>query len=556
MKISRQTTFFVMIIAALLFCYPLAVTTTDSKILANQINKDLRQAERLMFSGKKMESDTLLQQVNEKLKELKGIDSSSKVKNLENKYSKTRTALDKRMDGGTLSPSVSKAPKMNTATVQHGSNTAVQSVPRGGYKQQMMEKNIKKAVKDVDYEIVRAKEMMVPDNTNNGFVLTADEKTAKASGYLAKAEQHLVKVEKKYTDLSPEAQKQFTVARRNIAETAAALNSWQKDEQTKGKIAAGKAATAADAATEKTTAMKHDAELITVLHKKYYGAFEKIHGGSLVYSMNIDEAQQALALVAEAKKTIPLFASDIGRLAEQYGKSSMNIYNTFHKGGYTLENGEDQKLSQLIEVITKIKKSRQASAVTLAGNAKVLLSAFNNQLNDARIKRMGEAKNLLLVGQQFDPKNTQIIQMLAEIDGQMEQVADKMTTMIDAAIWADNVTGFAGPGDVAVLAAEARKYFENDRAWGGKKDSQIQILDVCIRGPWKIAETDVFGRVISWRLPIHVAVTDKKLKPRNMARVYDLSILALQGPAGKAPKKPPFDGFWVGDSWMMRLNKF
>jgi len=53
-----------------------------------------------------------------------------------------------------------------------------------------------------------------------------------------------------------------------------------------------------------------------------------------------------------------------------------------------------------------------------------------------------------------------------------------------------------------------------------------------------------------------VAVTDEKLKPRNLARVYDLSIVAMQGNAGSAPKNPPYDGFWVGNSWMMRLDKF
>lgn len=557
MQSFRQPMFFLILSAVVLFFYPFHAMATDTKTLASQIDKDLRQAERLMFNGKKTESDALLQQVNEMLEQLKAVDSSSKVTSLENKYSRTRKALDKKMGGGTTAPAISVAPKMSAPAAPAVKGVSPSGSSRkGGYQQQMMERNIKKAVKDVDYEIGRAREMMEPDNTNSKFGMGADEKAAKGADYLAKAEQHLAKTEQKYPDLSPESKEQFAVARKSIAETQAALDSWQKEEQIKTDSAAREAAVTANAAAGKMAKMKDDADLIVALHEKYFNAFENIHGGTLVHGMKIEEADQALALVANAEKSIPLFATDVGRLAQSYGETSMDIYNKFHEGGYTLNNGEDQKMSQLIEAVDKLKKSRQASAVTLAGNAKVLLGAFSDQLNDARLQRMAEAKKLLLAGQQFDPENDQIKQMLNDIDSQMEQVADKMTAQIDAAKWAGNISGFAGPGDVTELAAEAKKYFENDRDWGGKKDRDIKILDVCIRGPWKVAETDVFGRVISWRLPIHVAVTDEKLKPRNLARVYDLSILAMEGPADNAPKNPPYDGFWVGDSWMMRLDKF
>ncbi len=84
----------------------------------------------------------------------------------------------------------------------------------------------------------------------------------------------------------------------------------------------------------------------------------------------------------------------------------------------------------------------------------------------------------------------------------------------------------------------------------------MKILDACITGPWTVAEKDMFGRVTRWRLPIHLAITDERLKPRNIASVYDMSIVAMEGAPDNAPEKPPFDGFWVGDSWMMRLDTF
>ena len=554
MQNSRQTISFSLLLAAVLLFYPLYAIATDSATLAKQINKDLRQAERLMFSGKKTESNALLNQVSAMLEQLKAADaSSSKIMGLENKYSKTRKALDKRMGVETASA----APELSPPKSQPTKSVASAGTGRkGGYKEQMMKKNISKAVKDVDYEVRRAEEMMEPGNSNSNLSMSSDDKAAKAVEYLARAEQHLVKTEQKYPDLSQESQEQFTVARAKIAKTQIAIENWQKSEQSKSSIAAQEAAASAEVAAGKTAKMEQDAELIVALHEKYFGTFEKIHGGTLVYSMKLDEANQALEMVINAEKTLTLFAADLGRLAESYGSNSMDIYNAFHAEGYVLGNSEENKLGQLIETVDKVKKSRQQSAATLAGNAQTLLAAFNNQLNDARLQRMADAKKLLLVGRQFDPENQQIIQMLSDIDDQMTLVADKMTAQIDAAQWAGNISSFSGPGDVIALAAEAKKYFENDKDWGAKKDRQVKILDVCVRGPWKIAETDIFGRVISWRLAIHVAVTDEKLKPRNLARVYDLSILAMEGPAEKAPKKPPFAGYWVGDSWMMRLDKF
>jgi len=51
-------------------------------------------------------------------------------------------------------------------------------------------------------------------------------------------------------------------------------------------------------------------------------------------------------------------------------------------------------------------------------------------------------------------------------------------------------------------------------------------------------------------------MTNDDYRGRNIARVYDLSVLAMEGPGGNAPKAPPFDGYWVGDNFMMRLDKF
>jgi hypothetical protein len=103
---------------------------------------------------------------------------------------------------------------------------------------------------------------------------------------------------------------------------------------------------------------------------------------------------------------------------------------------------------------------------------------------------------------------------------------------------------------VAGLAKVGLEYLRKDEGW-----KTAEVLAVAVRGPWQVAEKDVFGRVISWRLPVHVAVTKPDLRGKNVARVYELSLVTAQGAPGKVDKAPPFDGYWVGNSWMMRLNK-
>jgi hypothetical protein len=111
----------------------------------------------------------------------------------------------------------------------------------------------------------------------------------------------------------------------------------------------------------------------------------------------------------------------------------------------------------------------------------------------------------------------------------------------------------ADPGARAATAAELL-------AEAGKPLERLtriyqKQIAVAVRGPWRVAERDVFGRATCWRLPIHAAVTNAALRARGIARVFDRSICALEGAPGAAPQAPPFDGCWVGDNWMIRLDK-
>jgi len=169
-----------------------------------------------------------------------------------------------------------------------------------------------------------------------------------------------------------------------------------------------------------------------------------------------------------------------------------------------------------------------------------------------RVEKMQQAKALLEIAHKFDTSNTGVNEMLVDIDQRITAVAEKIEKEINEKEWAGHIGDFAGPGSTGSLAQSALEYFKGNPRWN-PEGKEVEILAVAVRGQWEIAETDIFGQVTQWRLPIHLAVTNKELKPDNIASVYELSILTQSGPA--TSQSPPFEGYWVGNSWMMRLDK-
>jgi len=211
----------------------------------------------------------------------------------------------------------------------------------------------------------------------------------------------------------------------------------------------------------------------------------------------------------------------------------------------------------LYQSLENVPKTRKVTSEYLCTWAEGVIRHVNEGFYPEadRIMRMNEAKSFLDFACKFDPNNSKANTLLASIDQKIAEVGEKIIKNIDSKKWAGHISDFAGPGQVKDLAAQALEYFKNDCNWGKNPKQKTEIVAVAIRGQWKIAETNILGQVIQWRLPVHLAITNDKLKKENIAQVFELSILAQVGPPGSALKAPPFDGFWVGNNWMMRLDK-
>ena len=472
-----------------------AESTQQADVLAKEIDKELRSAERNMFNGKNEAADKQLEEISAKLDALKELDSEhKKIKTLESKYARTKKTIDKKL----------------------GRTTKVASKEIRGLAK-------KSEVKESSGEIrglAEKSEVKESSGEIRGLAKKPEVKEMPA----AEPQKRMSGVDRKRALLAERAKKE-----------------------------------AGD------PAVQADIDKIIELHDTHASKFDDIHGDNIASwttGYGIEESKKALARINQAESDFDSISSDVGRLAEKYAQSgdmysSMNIYNSIKQQlGANPQGSPGNKLVALLLAGAHISESRTATGDHLAYTANQSINSWADQMTDDQLKRLQKAKELLVVAVQIDPNNEKAKNLLGKMDDKIAQFADKMKATIDSNVWQGYVSGFTGPGDRETLTASAKKYFENDRDWGGRKKNKITIIAVAVKGPWLVAERDVFSRVIRWRLPVDVAVTDENLKPRNIARVYDLSIVALQGSSDNAPKEPPWDGFWVGDSYMMRLDKF
>lgn len=546
---------FLAVVAALLLMMVSSATATaaDANALASKINTDLRAAERAMFAGQAEAADAQAKAVATLLEELKTADPNHRnLRTLQSKYDKLRKDLDPRLNKSTPAPAPAVVAPASPKPAGPKPVSALSAT-----EQAAIQRAVTKAVKDVDYALGKLDRLMAGGESRGGVVTPLDRKLRDVERFLVEAEGYLSKAEEKYAGKLPDPNPEFAKAREKITAARQKAAAWIVSLKAgEAKAAAAEGASAAQAEAKAAKA-KADAGRMLALYNEYREPLEFMHGNSIIYTMDLEKAKQTLAEVETLEKELlPKLAPDLGRLAETYGRTSMDISNRLMAEGYRPDGDPGGKLAQMIEAVANIPKTRTASADTLARYAETLLGAFSGQLTDVRIKRMNDAKALLVVAKGFDPKHEATEKLLAVIDEQILQAVETMKQQIDAKEWAGNVKEFPGPGEPGELAKAALEFFRKDDRWGANPERKVEVLAVCVRGPWKVAERDIFGRVISWRLPIHVAVTDESLRPRDIARVYELSILAMEGAPNQAPQKPPFEGYWVGNNWMMRLKRF
>jgi hypothetical protein len=326
----------------------------------------------------------------------------------------------------------------------------------------------------------------------------------------------------------------------------------------------------------------HDAKLLTDLYAKHKDAFQGIYGGvsvgetTLKQTLALCERDYAKILGLE-KDVLPELRPELGRILDLWGKPPTEEerqaedfdeaeYAFAHSGKIewamkmTAANNDvaaardlpeefgnvSTYFSRLTRMLSDVGQTRRANGQYLANMVKNGYSPdmIKFYMEGIRVDKLKEAKTILGWALKFDPSNAFAVDRMATIDADIAALAKQIEGDIDARKWAGNADGAPGCGPVGL------DFLRSHPNWG-KNENGTKVLAVAVRGGWVPGERDIFGRIISWGLPVHVAVSRPDFQAKNRARVYELTLITRQG-APSPPKAPPFASYWVGDSWLIR----
>lgn len=294
------------------------------------------------------------------------------------------------------------------------------------------------------------------------------------------------------------------------------------------------------------------------LHQAHRAGFQGVHGNSMVYGTSIEEQLQAgrdtvAQLDALENEVIPAIQPTMRAIAEQYGETSSSINNALHRMGLPREHHFGSQFEDLYRGMENVARSRSASAEDLVRRANIFIDMMDSFSEEMRLPRLEQSRDLLLLAQAFDPSDSEVNQLLAQVDTQYAAMEERIERDIDARQWVTDIGDFAGPGQTDELARGALEFFRGAPAWN-PAGRGVEVLSVSIQGQWDVANRDLFGRPIQWRVPVHMVMTNDQMQDNNIARVFELSVLAREGNPNDPVKTPPFVDYWVGNSWNMRLS--
>ena len=266
-----------------------------------------------------------------------------------------------------------------------------------------------------------------------------------------------------------------------------------------------------------------------------------------------DAAADLLAEVEAVEARYAEWQDPMRQLGERFGPEWVDVQRgLLDLGVQPHEYGDGTDASSAFrsfaEGMAKVDQFRADAAERSLSEAdmmfRLLMERF--QVGEIREAEALKVKHQLEMGHRFDPQNPAVNARLATVDAEIDAVRQGVADEIGEAEWPHGSVNAPWQLESAVLA-----YFRSHPEWGGKDD--VDVLAVVVVDDWQIAERNILGQVTQWRLPVVVAASKPVWTDLGAARAFELSVLA--NPGLPAPKEPPFWGYWVGDSFLINLDK-
>lgn len=204
---------------------------------------------------------------------------------------------------------------------------------------------------------------------------------------------------------------------------------------------------------------------------------------------------------------------------------------------------DDSSYQDLQMVSDKAAQWRAQAARHLVSNADSMMT-FPRKSKGGDLtfgSQIAEVKKTLDFAVRYDATNPDIRRLQTEIASLEKGAAGAVA----ARKWDGHKNA---PSNVAEITAAAMNYFKGPKGWADK----YTVRAVAIRGQWTVQKKNIVGVPILYGIAVHLAVQKEEDKKQQQVRVFNGTLITVEKEGVKP--KPPFDGFYVGDSWLVSAD--
>ena len=428
--LARFGSSFVLVLSCFLMvsCFGLtsAAQAQSPADLLKEANNLLRTAERSMHSGKYEEARQELEKVDRLLASAPA-DDSPQLKTIRSKYSKLSTDIERRLGPATATAAGAAQPAVAAATAPAAKMPA----------------SIQRQFRELQREMDKTKHSLAYDkwwdlaaSMREGRISTAEKAIgdyrAQLDGLKAELDPSLAGVAD-VTDSEALLATIVTLHAQRVSEPEPVV------EQ--------------DNAVAEALALEKQ---LLDLHAAYNDRFQGVYGSTMVHGSLLEEQLQqgrdGAGLLAELEReVVPAIQPVLLQIAEKYGDNPMDIDNALYDLGLKNDHFFGSRFRDLYAGLNNIQKTRAATAQDMATRAGDTMGGISGYAEEIRLQKLDEAKEMLLIGQAFDPADQDVNRLLTELDGLQAAMSARIEADIDARSWAGDIGDFAGPGKVAEL---------------------------------------------------------------------------------------------------------
>lgn len=256
---------------------------------------------------------------------------------------------------------------------------------------------------------------------------------------------------------------------------------------------------------------------------------------------------EALRLADQTRPFVDEFRSRYTARLESWQDPGNALNNRFASLGLSFQIGQDYwDVSNFLRDLPPIPARNARRCTEILEQNGTDEQRIRNLHELYRTRAIVEARGLLDVCPRLDPTNAEIQRRIDELRPRVADVLARFREEEIAAIRDREWQSSTGP---SAQVGPALEFLRSDPRLGGSTTRPTQVLAVSVRGDFAVAERNLLGMPTSYGLPVHVAIVSPDTV-EGVAQVLELTLITRE------PRpSPPYDGFWVGNTWLMLREK-